>query len=245
MTDYNWLQPLLSTLGLGYHYHSTVFLEQGKVLEYKYYNMMSTVIYLVVTVPHHHHITAVYCITSPGNGRSMLPSVVALPLFLLLVSWWDAASIASVADTIELAFLHQHGWDGTWHGIDGGVVAIIAGCMQGSMPTTSLKLYTTTNHPRDLTSRDPNHDDSSNKWHQRSLSNNYNTSSSSNTTTSSQLRPPHTLEWVNTSGQGDNNNSKTWQGDNNNRQQDEVGGNNDESTQESTTFNSATQQLRR
>ncbi|KAH9161171.1 hypothetical protein EDB89DRAFT_1914066 [Lactarius sanguifluus] len=58
-------------------------------------------------------------------------------------------------------------------------------------PTTSLKLYATTNHPRDPTSRDPNHDDGSNKWHQRSLSNDYNTNSGSNTTTSSQLRPPH------------------------------------------------------
>ncbi|KAH9167727.1 hypothetical protein EDB89DRAFT_1909818 [Lactarius sanguifluus] len=118
-------------------------------------------------------------------------AVVASPSFLPLVSWWDAAGVASVADTIELAFLHRHGWDGAWRGIDGGVVAIVAGCMQGSTPTTSLKLYATTNHPRDPTSRDPNHDDGSNKWCQRSLSNDYNTNSGSNTTTSSQLRPPH------------------------------------------------------
>ncbi|KAH9161730.1 hypothetical protein EDB89DRAFT_1913717 [Lactarius sanguifluus] len=221
-TNYNQLQPLLSTLGPGYHYHSTVFLEQGKVLEYKYYNTTSTVIYLVITVPHHRHVTAVYCI--------------------------DATSITSVADTIELAFLHWHGWDGTWCGIDGGVVTIIAGCMQvctlnfvstvnplltydnAATPTTSLKLYMTTNHPRDPTSRDPNHDDGSNKWHQRSLSNNYNTSSE--------------VDHHN-SGQGDNNNSKTWRGDNNNGQQDEVGSNNNKSTQESTTFDSVTQQLGR
>ncbi|KAH9170675.1 hypothetical protein EDB89DRAFT_1907625 [Lactarius sanguifluus] len=169
-------------------------------------------IYLVVTVPHPSLPSTALSVASLLSVESLslllranlwarlaramgvrccLAAVVASPLFLPLVSWRDAAGVASVADTIELAFLHWHGWDGAWCGIDGGVVAIVAGCMQGSTPTTSLKLYATTNHPRDPTSRDPNHDDGSNKWRQRSLSNNYNTNSGSNTTTSSQLRPPH------------------------------------------------------